>query len=112
MQLNQNLKKFFEKYYKGNLCVDFLAKDGEEALYPRSIEIIESGGILVQIKTKESKNLYEHLENEITFNNKREMVENLTNLINNPDLSKINQFFIRKFDNEKFNFKTLNKFFS
>ena len=39
------------------------------------------------------------------------MIENLTNLINNPDLSKINQFFFQKFDNEKFNFKTLNKFF-
>ena len=104
-------KNFLKKYYKGNLCVDFLAKDGEEALYPRSIEIIESGGILVQIKTKESKNLYEHFESEITFNNKKEMIENLTNLINTKDLSRINQFFIRKFDNEKLNFKTLNRFF-
>ena len=89
-------KKFSKKHYKGNLCVDFLAKDGEEALYPRSIEIIESGGILVQTRTKDSKKLYENFANEITFNNDKEMITNLKNLINNSNLSRINNFFLQK----------------
>ena len=44
-----------KSFYDGNICLDFLAKDGDQLLYPRSIEILESGGVLFQIETENSK---------------------------------------------------------
>ena len=41
----------------------------------------------------------------------KEMIMNLKNLINKSNLSRINNFFLQKFNDEKFNFKTLNSFF-
>ena len=104
-------KNFLKKYYKGNICLDFLAKDGDQLLYPRSIEIIESGGIIAQIRTDESEKIYEKFVNEITFNSKKEMIEVLNNLLISSNISKINKFFKNKFDTQKFNIITLQRFF-
>ena len=41
----------------------------------------------------------------------KEMITNLKNLINKSNPSRINNFFLQKFNDEKFNFKTLNRFF-
>lgn len=111
--LNSNFKKdFLKKYYNGNICLDFLAKDGQELLYPRSIEILESGGIIFQIKTTKSKQLYEKYENKITFTNEIEMVKKLENLLNHENILEINKFFKQKFDSEEYNIEFINKFFN
>ena len=55
----------------------------------------------MQTRTKDSKKLYENFANEITFNNDKEMITNLKNLINNSNLSRINNFFLQKFNDEK-----------
>ena len=43
-------KKEQFKTYSGNICLDFGSISGFLTLYPRSIEIIESGGYLLQLK--------------------------------------------------------------
>ena len=46
-----NLNKV-NKIYKGNLCLDTGSIMGSRSLYPRSIQILESGGLLNTNKTK------------------------------------------------------------
>ena len=72
LEINKNLKKFFFVYgedkknigikfikgnfkpnkikeiYKGNICIDTGSILGSLSLHPRSIQIIESGGLIVQ----------------------------------------------------------------
>jgi hypothetical protein len=103
--------KFEESYlknlYDGNICIDFLAKDGDQLLYPRSIEIIESGGVLFQIETENSDKLFEKFKNKLTFNTSSEMTTKLENLIkNDKQLKTFNEFFINKFNFENYNEKS------
>ena len=110
--LNSNYKKgFLKDFYKGNICVDFLAKDGEQALYPSSIEILENGGILAQVRTIHSPQLFEMHEKDLIFNDTKKMLEILSKLLKNKNLDKINKFFQLKFNNDKYNENTLNKVF-
>lgn len=104
-------KNFLKKFYEGNICLDFLAKDGEQSLYPRSIEIIESGGILAQINTRESSEIFEEYKNQITFNSFHEMIEIINKLIKNSNLIDINKFFLKKYNDDKFVKTTLSKLF-
>ncbi len=104
-------KNFLKNYYQGNICIDFLAKDGEQILYPRSIEIIESGGIIAQIRTNESSKIYENFVNEISFNNKNEMINILKKLLISSNLSNINKFFQNKYNEKDLNIMSLQKFF-
>ena len=53
--------------YNGNLCLDFGSKWGSEALYPRSIEIIENGGTLLQAEQKNSKEIFGKNSKELIF---------------------------------------------
>ena len=98
---------YLKNFYDGNICLDFLAKDGEQALYPRSIEIIENGGILFQIKTKNSKKIFEKYENILTFNSAKEMISKLENLVSNEKIQIFNDFFVKKFNTYNFNESTL-----
>ncbi len=110
--IKSNFKKgFLQSFYKGNICIDFLAKDGEQALYPRSIEIIENGGILTQVKSNYSKQLFEIYEKDLIFNEYNEMLEVLSKLLNNNNLEQISNFFQSKFRINKYNENTFNKVF-
>lgn len=102
---------YLKNFYDGNICLDFLAKDGEQILYPRSIEILENGGTLFQIKSKNSHNLFEKYENDLTFNSSEEMIDKLENLIKNDNLKIINNFFMKKFNSFNYNENTLKKIF-
>jgi hypothetical protein len=104
-------ENFLKKYYEGNICLDFLAKDGDQILYPRSIEIIESGGIIIQIKTNESLKIYENFVNEISFNNKEEMINVIKKSLLSSNLSDINKFFQSKFNKQDLNLIPLQRFF-
>jgi len=95
---------YLKNFYEGNICIDFLAKDGNQLLYPRSIEILESGGVLFQIETENSEELFEKYKNKLTFNSILEMTTKLENLIkNNNELKIFNEFFIRKFNSTNYN---------
>ncbi len=110
--IRSNFKKgFLGNFYKGNICVDFLAKDGEQALYPRSIEILENGGILSQVRSIYSKQLFEIYEKDLIFNSDKEMLEILSKLLKNEKLNEINKFFQSKFKFNKYNKDTFNKVF-
>ena len=88
-----------------------MAKDGDQALYPRSIEILENGGILTQIKTISSSQLFGVYKNDLVFNSDKEMLEILSKLLKNRNLIEINKFFQSKFNNNKYNENTLKKVF-
>jgi hypothetical protein len=47
-----------KEIYKGAICVDFLSRAGISVLYQRSIEIIESGGLLLQSYGYDSEQMY------------------------------------------------------
>ncbi len=100
---------YLKKFYNGNICLDFLAKDGKQALYPRSIEILENGGILTQIKTISSSQLFQGYKNDLVFNSDKEMLEILSKLLKNKNLNEINEFFQSKFNNDSYNENTLKK---
>jgi hypothetical protein len=55
---------FRKKIYRGNVCLDFGSKSGCNTIYPRTVEILESGGFLVQSTQIDS----EYFQNS-TFNN-------------------------------------------
>ena len=97
--------------YNGNICLDFLAKDGDQILYPRSIEIIENGGTLFQVENVNSKKLFEKYKYDLTFNSSNEMIEKLERLIKHKRLYIFNDYFRKKFNSINYNQKTFNKIF-
>ncbi|MDC0859217.1 hypothetical protein OAP45_00090 [Candidatus Pelagibacter sp.] len=88
----QNYKKTFFKskeirdMYNGNICLDFGSSSGSITLYPRSIDIIESGGLLLQLKQVDSKFIFQENENYFTFSNLEELDKKIQELINNRSL--------------------------
>ena len=103
---------YLKSFYDGNICLDFLSKNGDQLLYPRSIEILENGGILFQIETENSKELFEKYKDNLSFNSVSEMTTKLKNLLkNNKELEIFNDFFIKKFNSTNHNEKSFNKIF-
>ena len=98
--------------YNGNICLDFGSKWGSNIFYPRSVEIIENGGLLFQSEQINSpKELYS-LEIINNFNNFEKLVSELNNLINNSNL--MEQKFDKQFSyfsNENLNYMTLNRIY-
>ena len=110
--LNSEFKYgYLKNLYDGNICLDFLAKDGDQLLYPRSIEILENGGTLFQIETNNSKKLFEKYKDNLTFNSSDEMTKKLEDLIRNKELNIFNDFFIKKFNLTNYNQKTFKNIF-
>tara|TARA_B100000902_G_C27290221_1_gene906693 strand:- start:302 stop:1294 length:993 start_codon:yes stop_codon:yes gene_type:complete len=120
MFIGDDLKKYFadayrsdfhygylKKLYDGNICLDFLAKDGDQILYPRSVEILENGGTLFQIETNNSEKLFEHHKDNLTFNSPADMIKKLESLISKKELNVFNNFFIKKFNMSNYNQDTL-----
>ena len=102
---------YLKNLYNGNICLDFLAKDGDQILYPRSIEIIENGGTLFQVENVNSKKLFEKYKYDLTFNSSNEMIEKLERLIKHKELYIFNDYFRKKFNSINYNQKTFNKIF-
>ena len=98
---------YLKKLYDGNICLDFLAKDGDQILYPRSIEILENGGTLFQIVSNNSEKLFEQYKDNLTFNSSAEMTKKLQSLISKKELNQFNDFFIKKFNKTNYNQDTL-----
>jgi hypothetical protein len=103
---------FMKKIYKGNICVDFLPKDGDEVLNTRSIGIIENGGILIQARNFNSDIFLPELSDFITFNTERELLNLLEKKLSSQDLGNLYQIFLDKFQEKNLNEKTLEKIFT
>ena len=79
-------KSEIKKLYNGNICLDFGSSSGSLTLYPRSIEIIECGGFLLQLKQKDSKLIFDDYENKFTFSTMEELKRKLEYLLGNKNL--------------------------
>ena len=102
--------KFVKDLYKGNLCVDFGSKWGNNSLYPRSIEIIESSGVLVQCQQPDTNDIFRDTAKFVSFNS----YQNLSNIIlmYKKDHKKLNLNYEKicsLFNNNEMNYKTLTK---
>ncbi len=79
-----------KKIYEGNICIDTGSAMGSLSLHPRSITILESNGLLIQAKQKDSLNIWGNLNEKIIFND----IENLLNGIDLllTDQKKFNEY--------------------
>ena len=78
IQYDTNFRK---KMYRNNLCLDFGSKSGCNALYPRTVEILESGGFLLQATQTGSQTLEQKLNNYESFNSLEEFLIKLNKLL-------------------------------
>tara|TARA_B100001057_G_scaffold419427_1_gene439183 strand:- start:56 stop:1048 length:993 start_codon:yes stop_codon:yes gene_type:complete len=83
---NYNLN-YIKRLYKGNICLDFGSTEGSSSLYTRSNGIIESGGLILQSKQIDSKNIWGNLENKIIFKNFNNLEILIIKLLDNERLS-------------------------
>jgi len=105
---NNHDPEYIRSLYKGNICLDFGSKWGDSCLYPRSVNIIESGGILLQVKQSDSKIIYHNIYNDMSFNSFNDLTKKINRLIDYKKISNnlyFNQFKI--FNNKNLNYKTL-----
>jgi hypothetical protein len=82
-----NLYDAFERrrLYMGNLCLDFGSKAGSDSLYQRTIEIIESGGALIQARRADSAAVYgSELAERMTFRRLADLPDLVIDLLQNP----------------------------
>ena len=70
-----------KKIYNGNLCIDLGSKCGSLTLYPRSIEIIENGGLLLQLKQIDSNEVFGQHSDRFTFDNFKSLTFNIERLL-------------------------------
>ena len=77
-----NIRKI-SRMYKGNIGLDLGSLAGSISLYPRSIQIIESGGLIIQSTQNDSKKVWNNLHNKISFNNLSDLISLVEKLLNN-----------------------------
>lgn len=96
-----------KQIYQGNLCIDTGSILGSLSLHPRSIQIIESGGLLIQSKQNDSEFMWEGINEKIIFNNINSLIENLEKYLTNPkECNDILEMLFKKFLDTK---KKINK---
>ena len=104
--------KYVSSLYKGNICLDFGSKWGSNSLYPRAVDIIESGGLLLQSKQSDSKKIYNNHYSNMSFNNFNEMSKKIRDLLKNNH--KIKNLFADQckiFEDKNLNYNTLKNIF-
>ena len=79
---NYNIRKI-KNMYKGNICLDLGSIEGSISLYPRSIQIIESGGLIIQSIQSDSKKVWKNIHNKILFNNLSDLISLVEKLLDN-----------------------------
>ena len=78
---NYNIRKI-KSMYKGNICLDLGSIEGSISLYPRSIQIIESGGLIIQSIQSDSKKIWNNIHNKILFNNLQNLISLIEKILN------------------------------
>ena len=107
-----NIKKI-KKIYKGNICLDLGSMLGSISLYPRSNQIIESGGLIIQSFQSDSREIWGNIHDKILFKNLSDLISLIEKLLNNKVycsflLQEISKNFS---DSKKFIEKSLDKIF-
>lgn len=70
-----------QRYLKAGICLDFLSQYSNNCLYERSINILNSGGILIQRKSYNSELVFgENFVNKFCFSNLRELIYKINNI--------------------------------
>ena len=103
---------FTREAYRGNVCLDFGSKWASSTFYPRSIEIIENGGFLLQLRQSDSEIMIGKFYKHITYNSLSEL-KKIIKKIKNMDsnfFTKIVNSNEKKF--QKINEKALKKIFN
>ena len=86
--LSSNFNTYYTNIlYKCNICLDFGSTEGSSSLYSRSNGIIEAGGLLLQSKQIDAKNIWGNLEYKIMFKNFNDLEILINKLINDKNLS-------------------------
>ena len=81
-------RRIVSNIYQGNICIDLGSKAGSLSLYPRSIDIIESGGILVQSKQSDADKIWKSpmIQNKFLFCNFKELFLVINKILKNKNL--------------------------
>ena len=101
--LSSNFKpNYIKKLYKGNICLDCGSAEGSSSLYPRSNGIIEAGGLILQSRQIDSRDIWGNLENKITFKNFNDLEIIIKRFLINKHLSEdILSNIFKTFENSK-----------
>jgi hypothetical protein len=80
--------EIISKIYNGNICIDLGSAAGSLSLYPRSINIIESGGILIQLKQNDYNNIWRNskFKNNFLFTSFEELFLIVDKILSNKNL--------------------------
>jgi hypothetical protein len=94
--------KKIKNNYNGNICIDTGSILGSVSLYPRSIQIIESGGLIIQTKQYDAHTVWGEMSNKIIFNNIDKLMDKLDIYLSNPKMcNEILEMIILKFKDSK-----------
>ena len=77
--------KKVKQIYEGNICLDTGSILGSLSLHPRSIQIIESNGVLVQTKQKDSEQIWGNIQDKIVSNNLNELLNKIDLMLSNQN---------------------------
>ena len=105
-------KKKLNDLYNGNICLDTGSILASSSLHPRSIQIIESGGLLVQSKQQDSEFIWGKMSEKVVLNKLDNLLEIIENYLSDEKLCNetFNMLF-EKFKNSKIKMsENLNKF--
>ena len=90
IQYNTSFRK---KSYMNNICLDFGSKSGLNSLYPRTVEILENKGFLLQSKQHDSELFKKNLPNNYDFyNSSDELIDRVNNLLKSNSEIKVENY--------------------
>ena len=132
IEINKNFKNYFDVYgedkkqigleflspiynakkvkeiYKGNICIDTGSILGSLSLHPRSIQIIESGGLLIQSKQEDSDLIWGQMSDKVVFNNINILLEELEKYLLDPKkCNETLEMIFRNFSDSKIKIKQI-----
>ena len=107
-------KKDIYNLYRGNICLDLGSLVGSISLYHRSIQIIEAGGLIIQSKQNDSKELWGNLNDKLIFNDINEAIVLIEKILNNKNYSSslCNELYNKFNKSESLIEKSLDKIFN
>lgn len=95
------------KYASAFISVDFGSTYLDTSIYQRTMQILSSGGRLLQLRQPDSRDIYEDFSDHVCFNTKEELKQKIDSAICNPlDFIRTQQNFSR-FIKDKFNEKLI-----
>ena len=99
--------------YEGNICLDTGSILGSLSLHPRSIQILESNGLLIQTKQKDSEKVWGNLEEKIIYNNIDDLLGGIELMLTNQKyFNECLDLIYEKFSNSEYkNYETVSKAF-